>query len=141
MKIKLIAVGKIKESYYSSGIADFSKRLQRFCKLELISVKDSTMEREGVAILSKISNEYVVVLDIFGKSMSSFELSEFINKQNKDIVFIIGSSTGLADSVKKRADLKLSLSKFTFLHEMSSLILLEQIYRAYSIIKNTGYHK
>ena len=97
--------------------------------------------KEQTEKLDKIGNEYLIVLDIFGKSFSSFEFSEFIKKINKNITFIIGSETGISESLKNRADLKLSLSRMTFLHEMSQLILLEQAYRAFSILKNTGYHK
>lgn len=141
MNIKIISVGKIKEGYIQEGINEFSKRLGRFCNLELIFVKDSTIEKEGKDILEKISNEYVIVLDIYGKIFSSFEFSEFIKKTNKNMCFIVGSELGLSEQVKKRAELSLSLSRMTFLHEMSKLILLEQVYRAFSIIKNTGYHK
>jgi 23S rRNA (pseudouridine1915-N3)-methyltransferase len=141
MKIKIISIGKIKEQYLQVGINEFSKRLGRFCTLEFIILKDSTPQKETQEILNKLNNEYIVVLDIYGKQFSSIELSEFLKKINKNMVFIIGSDIGLSEEIKKRADLKLSLSKMTFLHEMTQLILLEQIYRAFSIMKNAGYHK
>lgn len=144
MKIKIISIGKVKNSYLQEGINEFAKRLRRFCDLDFIIVKDSKPDKELKDILdrlNKINNKHTIVLDIFGKSFTSIEFSQFIKRINKNPVFVIGSETGLSDEIKNLADLKLSLSRMTFPHEMTQLILLEQIYRAFSILKNTGYHK
>ena len=144
--IKIIVLGKTKERYLKSGIEDFLNRVNNFHKIEYIELKDRpNIEEEGKEILKRIDYEFVIVLDVFGKDCSSRLFGEVIKKESieegKKLVFIIGSETGLSEEVKKRANLLLSLSKMTFTHEMARLILLEQIYRAFNIIKGTGYHK
>ena len=141
MKLKILSVGKIKERYIQEGINEYAKRLQRFCAPDFVVIKDSTVEKEAKAINEKISNDYVVVLDAGGRQYSSVEFSNVLKKINKNIVFVIGNENGLSDDIKKKAHLTLSLSQMTFLHEMTQLILVEQIYRAFSIMKNTWYHK
>ncbi len=159
MNIKIISVGKIKEKYLRLGIEEFAKRLSKYCSLELIEVddekapenlseKEMTMikDKEGDKILTKIKDSaYVIALVIDGKMLSSEELAERINELavtgKSNIVFVIGGSLGLSDDVLKRADYKLSFSKMTFPHQMMKLILLEQVYRAYRIIKGEPYHK
>ena len=142
MRIRVISIGKVKTDYLSIGIADFVHRLKRFCNLELIVIKDSTTSKESEQILKKISNEFVVALDVNGVLQSSVDLSKKLLTINKDIVFIIGNENGIDAKIKNRANMLLSLSKMTFTHEMARLFLLEQIYRAFMI--NSGrsyYHK
>ena len=159
MKITLITVGKIKEKYFTDAIAEYAKRLSRYCKLEIVEVADEKTpdgasealenqikEKEGERILSKISDgAYVVALAIDGKHMSSEELADKMEKWNvggiSHLVFIIGGSLGLASKVLNRADFKLSFSKMTFPHQLMRVVLLEQIYRSFRIRNNEPYHK
>lgn len=159
MNIQIIAVGKIRENYLKLGIAEFSKRLQPYCKLSIVEVPDEQApehlsdkelqlikESEGDKILAKAkSDDYVIALDIAGESLSSEKFAnklEQISFQGKNqISFIIGGSNGLGNNVLKRADYKLSFSKMTFPHQLMRLVLLEQIYRAYKIQRNEPYHK
>ena len=159
MKITIISVGKIKEKFIQDGIKEYSKRLSRYCKLNLIEVNDEkapenlslsqmqiVKDREGERILNKISlNSYVIALAIDGKALSSeqlsYELDQLALRGNSDIIFVIGGSLGLSYDVLKRSDFKLSFSKMTFPHQLMKLILLEQIYRGFKIIKGEPYHK
>ncbi|WP_373600133.1 23S rRNA (pseudouridine(1915)-N(3))-methyltransferase RlmH [Paraclostridium bifermentans] len=159
MNITVISVGKLKEKYLKLGIEEFSKRLSKYCKLDMIelddekcpeNLSDKDMEivktKEGNKILSKIkNNSYVIALAIDGKNLSSEELADTISnlavRGNSHITFIIGGSLGLSNEVLKRADYKLSFSKMTFPHQMMKLILLEQVYRAFRINNNEPYHK
>lgn len=137
--IKIIAVGRIKEKYVLEGIKEYEKRLRPFCRLEIVELKDEGIKKDSEKILKYIDgNSYI--LDSRGKEFSSEEFAEFIKKQEKDIVFIIGGSDGFSDEVKKKAKL-ISLSKMTFLHEMCRLFFLEQVYRAYMIINKRVYNK
>ena len=159
MEIRIITVGKIKEKYLNDGIAEYAKRLSRYCKLNFIQVPDEKTpdkasdgmnrqikETEGNRLLSHIrEQDYVIALAIEGKMMDSVELSDLIAKlgvQGKSsIAFVIGGSLGLSDAVLKRADYKLSFSKMTFPHQLMQMILLEQIYRSYRIMNHEPYHK
>ena len=159
MNISVISVGKLKEKYLKLGIEEFSKRLSKYCKLDLIELEDEkcpenlsekdmeiVKNKEGQRILSKIkNNSHVIALAIDGKNLSSEELADTISKLavrgNSHITFIIGGSLGLSDEVLKRADYKLSFSKMTFPHQLMKLILLEQVYRAFRINNNEPYHK
>lgn len=159
MNIKLVTVGKIKEKYLKQAILEYSKRLSRYTKLEIIELSDEQApenlsekeielikDKEGERILSKIKdNEYVVSLVIKGSNFSSEELAEKIEgltiQGYSNITFIIGGSLGLSDDVIKRSNLKLSFSKMTFPHQLMRVILLEQIYRSFRIINNEPYHK
>lgn len=159
MRISIVCVGKIKEKYLKLGIDEFSKRLSKYCKLEVIELDDEkapenlsdkemlmTKEKEGKKILSKIKdNAHVIALAIDGKNLSSEELAETIDnlgvRGTSHIVFVIGGSLGLSDEVLKRANYKLSFSKMTFPHQLMRLILLEQVYRAYRINNGEPYHK
>lgn len=159
MNITIISVGKLKEKYLKLGIEEFSKRLSKYCKLDMMelddekcpeNLSDKDMEivknKEGQKILSKIkNNSYVIALAIDGKNLSSEELADTISKLAvrgiSHITFIIGGSLGLADEVLKRADYKLSFSKMTFPHQLMKLILLEQVYRSFRINNNEPYHK
>lgn len=159
MHITLITVGRIKESYLAAGIAEYAKRLTRYCKLDQVEVPDEKApetlsdkemeqikEREGERILSKVRDAaYVIALAIEGRQQSSEELAATLSglslSGKSEVVFIIGGSLGLSPAVLKRADMKLSFSKMTFPHQLMKLILVEQIYRAYRIQKNEPYHK
>ncbi len=157
MKINIITVGKIKEKYLKDAIDEYKKRLSKFCNLSIIEVNESvakvendanikkSLEDEAQSIISKLKNEYVIALDIEGKEYSTIEISEKIKeitlKGASEISFIIGGSYGLDNSIKKRADLRLSFSRLTFPHQLFRVILLEQIYRAFKIINNEPYHK
>ena len=159
MNIKLITVGKIKEKYLKQAISEYSKRLTRYTKLDIIELLDEQApenlsdkeveiikDKEGDRILSKIKdNEYVISLVIKGSNFSSEELAEKIEgltvQGYSNITFIIGGSLGLSDDVIKRSNLKLSFSKMTFPHQLMRVILLEQIYRSFRIINNEPYHK
>ena len=159
MKITIIRVGKIKEKFYREAVNEYVKRLSKYCKLEIIELADektpdgasSAEERrikevEGQRILKSIKEDALVIaLAIEGKMMSSEEFSAEINRigiqGGSHIVFIIGGSLGLSDAVLQRADKKLSFSKMTFPHQLMRVILLEQIYRAYRIMRGQPYHK
>ena len=153
MDIKFIVVGKIKEKFLTDGINEYVKRIKPFCNLNIIEIKELNYEDrlknlllEGENILKNISsNDFVITLEINGKMLSSEELASFISNHytynNKTITFIIGSSDGMSDDVKRRSDYKLSFSKMTFPHQLMRLVFLEQLYRAFSIINNQKYHK
>ena len=159
MKITLITVGKIKEEYLRDAIAEYSKRLSRYCKLEIIEVTDemtpdhasdvvenTIRDKEAERIMKYVKEDtYVITLEINGKLLSSEELSAKINQLGiqgtSHITFIIGGSIGLGKEVLARSDYALSFSKMTFPHQLMRVILLEQIYRSYRIINGEPYHK
>lgn len=159
MKITILCVGKVKEKFYRDAIDEFTKRLSRYCKLEVVEVADEktveeasdteikiVKDKEGERLLKNIKEDACVIcLCIDGKQLDSEELSEKMEQlaiQGKShIYFVIGGSLGLADAVVKRADYKLSFSKMTFPHQLMRVILLEQVYRAYRIMNNEPYHK
>lgn len=159
MKITLITVGKIKEKFYTDAIAEYSKRLSRYCKLDIVQVADEKTpdgaselqerqikDKEGERILAQIKDgSYVIALAIEGEMLDSEGLAEKIDRLGvggqSQIVFIIGGSLGLSDAVMRRADYKLSFSKMTFPHQLMRVILLEQIYRSYRIVHGEPYHK
>ena len=148
--MKIICVGKVKEKFFVDAMNEYSKRISKYTKLEIIEIPDESnesiaMKKEGEKILSKIKdNDYVVILEIEGNFLTSLEFAKKIDNNfnsNKNLTFVIGGSYGLDESVKSRSDYKLSFSKFTFPHQLFRLILLEQIYRAYKINNNENYHK
>lgn len=159
MNIDIICVGKIKEKYLSDAIAEYSKRLSRYCSLRILEVSDEkTVENASDALCEKIKqaeadriikhikkDAMIVTLEIDGKMLKSEELASNINKWGidgySDIQFIIGGSIGLHNSVIDKASFHLSFSKMTFPHQLMRVILLEQIYRSYRIINNEPYHK
>ena len=159
MKITLITVGKIKEKYLKDAIAEYSKRLSRYCKLEIAegadektpdqageTVEENIRNKEGERILKYIHDDmYVITLEINGVMLGSEEFARKIEQLgvqgNSSIGFVIGGSIGLGKEVRKRADYALSFSKMTFPHQLMRVILLEQIYRAYRIINGEPYHK
>lgn len=143
--IKIICIGKIKESYLKEAIADYSKRINKYHKLEIVELLDSDIERERDLILKNINpRDYIVTLEIEGNTIDSVEFSSKIDKTfitNNIITFIIGGSCGLHDDVKELSNYKLSFSKMTFPHGLFRVILLEQIYRSFKILNNETYHK
>ena len=159
MKITLLTVGKIKEKYLKDAIAEYSKRLSKYCKLEIIEVADEKTpdnasevvenvirDKEGERLLKYVKDDaFVITLEIKGKMMTSEELAEKIDTLGirgvSHIMFIIGGSIGLWEDVIKRSDFALSFSKMTFPHQLMRVILLEQIYRSYRIISGEPYHK
>lgn len=159
MKITLITVGKIKEKYLKDAIAEYSKRLSRYCKLEIIEVADektpdqsseavdnAIRDKEGERILKHIRDDmFVITLEIAGKMLTSEELAEKIEnlgiQGNSNIALVIGGSIGLGREVLKRSDYALSFSKMTFPHQLMRVILLEQVYRSFRIINGEPYHK
>lgn len=159
MKITVLAVGKVKEKFYRQAIEEFEKRLSRYCKLQIIEVADektpdssgaaeetAIREKEGKRLLKHIrEQDYVFALAIEGEQLDSVALSLKLERLAIDgtshIVFLIGGSLGLHESVLQRADEKLSFSKLTFPHQLMRVILLEQVYRCYRIIQGEPYHK
>ena len=159
LKINIICVGKIKESFFRDAIEEYSKRLNKYCTLNIIELPDEKIpnnasekeviaikEKEGQNILNNIKNSsYVICMDLKGKQFSSEEFSEKLNNIslnfNSTINFIIGGSLGLAKNVLDIADELISFSRMTFPHQLFRIILLEQIYRAFKISNNEAYHK
>ena len=159
MKITLITVGKIKEKYLKDAIAEYSKRLSKYCKLEVIEVADEKTpdqasenveqqirKKEGERILRYVKEDaYVITLEIGGTMLDSVAFAkkiETLGVQGKShIIFIIGGSIGLGEDVLKRSDYGLSFSKMTFPHQLMRVILLEKVYRSYRSIEGAPYHK
>ena len=159
MKIKIVTVGKLKEKYLKDGIAEYSKRISRFATIEIIELADEKtpdrasdsenakiLDVEGNRILSKIGDrEFVVVLAIEGKTLSSEELSKQLEQASingfSTLTFVIGGSLGLSKEVKKRANLSVSFGHLTLPHQLMRLVLTEQIYRAFTIQQGSPYHK
>lgn len=159
MKITVITVGKIKEKYLKDAIAEYSKRLSKYCKLEIIEVadektpdnasevvEDAIRSKEAERILKYVKDEaYIITLEIIGRQLSSEELADKIDKLGvqgtSHIIFVIGGSIGLGKEILQKSDFPLSFSKMTFPHQMMRVILLEQIYRSYRIINREPYHK
>ena len=155
MNVSIICVGKVKEKYIVEGINEFLKRMQSFAKMKIVELKEDgndtnrniSIEKESEDILKTMEKlgGYNILLDIQGKNFSSEEMSEEIERLTvngvSSINFIIGGSYGVSENVRKAVDMRLSFSKMTFPHQLIRLILSEQIYRWFSIIKNTKYHK
>ena len=159
MKITIITVGKIKEKYLKDAIAEYTKRLSKYCKLEIVEVadektpdnasevvEDSIRSKEAERILKYVKDDaYVIMLEINGKQLTSEELADKVEKLGvqgtSHIIFIIGGSIGLGKEVLAKSNYALSFSKMTFPHQLMRVILLEQIYRSYRIINGEPYHK
>ena len=159
MKITILTVGKLKEKFFREAVAEYCKRLSKYCKLEILEVADEKTpekastaeeeqikEREGARLLKQIpESAYVLALAIDDAQMDSVSFSRKIENLGmtgkSHLIFLIGGSLGLADSVLLRADEKISFSKMTFPHQLMRVILLEQIYRGYRIMKGEPYHK
>ncbi len=150
--IKIITVGKLKEKYLIDAIEEYKKRLSKYIKLEIIEVLDESnyeqekiREKESEKIEKYLNDkDYIITLEIDGEELSSIEFAKKIEKIfniNSNITFVIGGSYGLADSIKNKANYKLSFSKMTFPHQLFRVILLEQIYRSFKINNNESYHK
>lgn len=158
LNVRFITLGTLKESYLRDAAAEYEKRLGAFCKCEVIQLKEerlsddpsdseikSALDRESDKIFAQIPpRAYVIAMCVEGKQLTSPELAQKIDEimsRTSDVCFIIGSSFGLADSVKQRADLRMSISKLTFPHQLMRVVLLEAVYRAFNIQKGTKYHK
>ena len=156
MKIKIIALGKIKEKFLKDGIDEFLKRLTPYASVDIIELSpieirdenliQKALEQEGEKILANIKNDsFVITMEILGKQLSSEDFAQKINEISmsgiSELVFVIGSSCGLSPIVSNRANFKLSFSKMTFLHQFARLLLVEQIYRAFKILKGETNHK
>lgn len=159
MKIKVVTVGKLKEKYLKDGIAEYSKRISRFAKFEMIELSDEKtpdkasesenqkiLEIEGQRILSKVADrDFVIALAIEGKMFSSEEFSKQLEEASikgfSTLTFIIGGSLGLSSAVKNRANLSVSFGRLTLPHKLMRLVLVEQIYRAFTIQQGSPYHK
>ncbi len=159
MNITILAVGKIKESFYREALAEYQKRLSRYCRLEIVEVadepapekaspaqEDAIREKEAQRILKRLrDNSFVITLEIAGKKYDSEKFAKKLENLalsgKSQLVFIIGGSLGLHSSVSARADLSLSFSDMTFPHQLMRVILTEQIYRAFRIIRGEPYHK
>lgn len=159
MKIAIIAVGKLKEKYLKQGIEEYLKRLSTYAKVDITEVADEkapenmseaemqeVKRKEGERILGKIGQDtYVITLEINGKILTSEQLAakmdELATYGKSKIAFVIGGSLGISEAVQKRSDLALSFSKLTFPHQMMRLILLEQVYRGFRIMRGEPYHK
>ncbi len=153
MNINIICIGKIKKSFYRDAVAEYAKRLTRFCKFNILELAESRLEgndinkvkiNEGKSILSKLKG-YVIILDLGGSMLSSPDLAEKIDSLQSggvsEISFVIGGSYGLSDEVKQKADFSLCFGKMTYPHQLMRVILSEQIYRAFMINSNSEYHK
>ena len=151
--LKLICVGRVKDASLKALIDDYQKRIQKYHKLEVIEVKDEpirdngkeVLDIEASRIMSKIDkDDYVILLDLHGESLDSVSFANKIDKlfvSYSKITFVIGGSLGLGEEVRKRANYRLKLSDMTFLHQMTRLIILEQIYRCFKILNHETYHK
>ena len=142
MLLKIIAVGRVKDPHYQAKINEFMQRLNAFGKVEVVELKDDSVEKESAAILKALENDrsWVVVLDERGENITSCELAARINACDRKIVLVIGGAFGFNDAVRQRADYLLALSKFTVTHEMARFFLIEQLYRACTIIAGKKYH-
>ncbi len=146
MKIKIVTIGKLKEKFLIDGVNEYLKRLKSFAKIEVCEIPEcKTIEEEGQKLLSQVLREsFIIVLDVAGEMLTSENFAKKIAALNlhgvSDITFIIGGAFGLSDEVKRAASFRLSFSKMTFTHQMARLILVEQIYRAFKIIRNEPYH-
>jgi 23S rRNA (pseudouridine1915-N3)-methyltransferase len=159
MQIRIITVGKIKERYLQEGIAEYEKRMRPYAKLHIVELSDErrslsastaiesmAKEKEGERILAAIpEGSIVIALDVKGQNWSSEELAALLRERElsgeNQLTFIIGGDLGLSPAVIARSDLRLSLSKMTFTHPMARLLLVEQVYRAFRIIRGEPYHK
>lgn len=159
MRITILCVGKVKESFFRDAIAEYEKRLGRYCRLEILEVADEQTpegagealeeqirEKEGARLLSKIrEGQFVCTLEIRGKKMTSEQFASFLDKaameEKGQIVFVIGGSLGLSREVRERSNLAVSFSDMTFPHQLMRVILCEQIYRGFRISRGEPYHK
>jgi len=144
MKIRIVAIGKVKERFTSAWINEFLKRLGKYGKVEILEIKESNKEEESKKLLAKMKEgDYKMLLDIRGKQLYSREFSDLLQRQllHSNITFFIGGPEGVTKDVEYACDEVISLSTMTFTHQMARLFLIEQIYRAFTIMKGEKYHK
>jgi 23S rRNA (pseudouridine1915-N3)-methyltransferase len=146
VKLKVISIGKDRSGLFAPGVAEYAERLQHYAKTTLVELSESKkLEAEGEATLEQLGDRDVLVaLDERGKNLSSVELGQWIGKQlqsGRDLAFAIGGDEGLAPAVREKAALVLSLSKMTLPHRLARLVLLEQLYRAFTLVRGEPYHK
>ena len=145
MKIRIIAIGKIKEKFTQEWTQELLKRIPKYCQIEIFEQKElGSMEDEAERILNQVKPEdYLIALDVRGQNISSEELAVMLNQKlmQKNITFVIGSDKGISQKVLTKANYRLSLSRMTFTHQIARLLLIEQIYRAMTILKGEKYHK
>lgn len=159
MNIQIICIGKLKEKYWSEAVGEYTKRLSRYCSIEITELKEARLPanaspadeenvklEEGKSILRAIKDDaFVITLEILGRQLSSTELADKIEELSlegkSNLAFVIGGSLGLSGEVSRQSNFKLSFSKMTFPHQMMRVVLLEQIYRSFKIIKHETYHK
>ncbi|MDP3966514.1 MAG: 23S rRNA (pseudouridine(1915)-N(3))-methyltransferase RlmH [archaeon] len=144
MKIRILSIGRIKERSAQEWINEFLKRIQKYCTLEILEIKESNKKNESEELLKRIKDkDFNIVLDLSGRQVSSEELSQVIKNQimQKDICFIIGGPEGFDSELLGKAQFVLNLSRMTLTHQMARLFLIEQIYRAFTILKGQKYHK
>jgi 23S rRNA (pseudouridine1915-N3)-methyltransferase len=143
MKLTVLAVGKVKERFTREWMDEFLKRLTKYCRLEVEELKEGGVEQEGTALLKRIRNDdYVIALDIRGTSMTSESFAQLLKQKTMEqhVVFVIGGADGLSASVLKRANTRLSFGLMTFTHQLARVLLLEQVYRAYTLLAGEKYH-
>ncbi len=143
MKIRILAVGKIKEQFTKQWIAEFEKRLTKYCALETVEIKESTPLKEGESLLKLLKDDYAIAFDVNGSFATSTEFASLIKQHMLDhnIAIVIGGPDGLSMPVLLRANQKISLSRMTFTHQLARLLVMEQVYRAFTIMKGEKYHK
>ena len=143
MDLKIIAVGKVKDRALLQKCEEYAAKIRFDAKIEIIEIKDADKEAEGAKIIDRLNKEkaHVATLDEHGRTFTSREFARRLAAINKRIVFIIGGPAGLSDKVREAADERIALSSMTFTHEIARMLLLEQVYRALSILKNRKYHK
>ena len=141
--VKLVAVGRMRDRLFESRCQEFLTRLNAYGRCEVVVLPDSNVANEGKAMLRELDREkgsLVIALTEEGREFSTKEFSEYLEKIDRRIVFIIGGPFGIADEVKKRADMLMAMSKMTFTHEMARMIFLEQLYRALNLLNGGAYH-
>ncbi len=147
LRVQLICTGRLKESFYIEACDEYDKRLRRYCALERVELPETgDVTRDGEAMLKRIPQDaYAVAMCVEGKPYSSEELSELLrecaNGGRSRVCFLIGGSDGLSEAVKRRADVRMSMSRMTFPHHLARVMVLEQIYRAFNILEGGKYHK
>lgn len=154
MKMTVLAAGRIKEKWLMCGIEEYRKRLSRYCEVKIIEIQDlpdslpleTVLDQEGKRLLEKIrERSFVILLDLDGKKYDSVAFSKMMEKSfeegGAEIFFVVGGSCGVSSELRKRANLRVSLSEMTFTHQMTRLLLLEQCYRGFRIIRGEPYHK
>ena len=147
-KVTIVCVGKIKEQYFRDGIAEYVKRLGRYCKVDIVELKDfatpDAVKKESDLILERLGGGYKILMDIGGKQLGSEEVASLLERayvSAPDVTFVIGGSCGVDERVRSACDFRLSFGKVTYPHQLMRLILCEQIYRAFCITEGTPYHK